>query len=45
MVESLDISAEIGAYAMVTVNFKSKKGETTSNSVTYTTEKYLLAKH
>lgn len=46
MVESMTISAEVGGFATLSVEFKAKKGETPGSSytVSYTNDKYLLAK-
>lgn len=44
VVENLKISALINQYAMYEVDYRAKKGETASNSPSYTTENYFLAK-
>ena len=44
MIESMTLSANVGEIATFSVTFKSKKGQTTTNTVTYTTDYTLLAK-
>ena len=45
MLESLEITAEVGKYVEYTASFKSKKGVSASGTPTYTLENPFLAKH
>lgn len=45
MLESLEVSAEVGGFVTFTASYKSKKEASATHTVTYTTDYTLLARH